>query len=616
MPSNVKLTTAEFRAWRVNKAQWVSPDGYVLRAVTPEEERTLFPAIERTKLVGRTQSYDLTVTYKHEDPETSRVVETQQAMQAIIRITLTGRERHNYVIEVFVNGCRYVKGREIIEKRMLATHGECNLYGPNGKRLRVVRNPALRRPTYSESQRSAPHPDNCHCRGWKNKGDPSRHHAACNWNEKAPPNERALPFEPVVEPTAIVDSPEPIESLAFDPQSVRNVPAPVDRSRLPLPPSAVLAPGAPRPRVVSGPLQRPPTVVEPPVYAGVPTALPPEQPLLRSTTPPPAPVRGIHGPNDCPEDCRGVKTPGKAWRWPAGRRPERSQHHPLCPYDAGYRRKTRGDQVWMLYDLERQAEVREATVDEVTQSEVELSRSGTRSITIAGKIYAVVQSGEEKPAPPPPRPPAPQSHAEKRQAALVASRLPTVPMTEEAAATSEASLVARLEARIAELEGRTAGQMQVNAPPVSSLPIRLTPSAPVGQPADYLRNDLGLVGNQQATDDIAPGPVLLDEPEAFVDPLARAEEVTPSAPRRPVDYHPGGTRPKGFVPPPPPGAGPPVVAESAEAATEESPDDLPGEMEPDDAQGEVGSPEVDAEIARLIAEANALDGAAATAPAV
>ena len=230
MPSSVKLTTAEYRAWRVNKAQWVNPEGYVLRAVTPEEERALFPAVERTKQIGKTQAYNLSVVYKHEDPDTGRETESKTAMEAIVRITPTGRERHNYIADVFVNGCRYVKGREIIEKRMLATHGECNLHGPNGKRLRVIRNPTVRRPTYTESQRVAPHPDNCHCRGWKDRGDPGRHHAACNWNDKAPPHERALPFQPVAEPT-MIDSPEPLESLAFDPNGIRSKPAPVERPR-------------------------------------------------------------------------------------------------------------------------------------------------------------------------------------------------------------------------------------------------------------------------------------------------------------------------------------------------------------------------------------------------
>src|SRR6187551_3998217 len=75
MPVTVKLSTAEHRAWRVNKAQWVSPQGIVLRAVTAEEEKSLFPAVERTKAMGKTQSYPLVVVYRTEDPESGAIYE-------------------------------------------------------------------------------------------------------------------------------------------------------------------------------------------------------------------------------------------------------------------------------------------------------------------------------------------------------------------------------------------------------------------------------------------------------------------------------------------------------------------------------------------------------------
>jgi hypothetical protein len=335
-----------------------------------------------------------------------------------------------------------------------------------------------------------------------------------------------------------------------------------------------------------------------------------------------APLPEVYPPSTCPEDCRGARNAGKAWRWPAGRKPEKGQHHPLCPHDAAYRAKQRGDKRWMIYDLERRVEVREATATEVTQSELELSRSGTRSVAIAGRIYAVVQSGQVEP----PREKKPLAgasvrrmqntnlarHQARRAELLQQSQLPSVPQAYQ----SESEEVAELRARLAALEGRTMGQLPVGAPPVPLPPDALRPvplparAAPVTHPADHLRDGLGLVGHQQATDDIPPGPVMLTEPEPFVDPLAQ-RAATSSAARPPVDYHPGAVRPKTFVPPPPPGA--PAQAEVDPAFSGGAPIDIDagGDVDSTDADpsgDEASSDEpTDEEVERLIAEAAAAE---------
>jgi hypothetical protein len=180
---------------------------------------------------------------------------------------------------------------------------------------------------------------------------------------------------------------------------------------------------------------------------------------------------------------------------------------------------------------------------------------------------------------------------------------------------SESEEVADLRARLAALEGRTLGQLSVGAPAVPLPPDALVPIAlparqtPVVHAADHLRDSLGLVGHQQATDDIPPGPVMLTEPEPFVDPLAQ-RAATSSAARPPVDYHPGAVRPKNFVPPPPPGvnaqaAVDPVFAGGApidiDAASDvDSTDADPSEVESTDEPS-------DEEVERLIAEAAAAE---------
>lgn len=581
MPISVKLSTAEHRAWRVNKAQWVSPEGVVLRAVTPEEEKALFPAVERTKRMGKTQSYPLEVVYRQEDPDTGQVYEQKTQMEATVRITRTGREQGSFIADVFVNGCRYVKGREIIEKRMLATHGDCNLHGPNGKRIRVVRDPRVRRPTYSESQRSAPHPDNCHCRGWRDKGEPGRHHAACDWNAKAPSNERALPFQPQAEVQPLVDSPEPLESLAFDAATVGR-------------PTTPYAPGRVGPLVVPPPRSAGP-VRQPLEYANVPSLTTPEAPIVRTKTVQPKAVE-VFPPSRCPLDCRGLKNPAAAWKWPPGRRAEKGQHHPVCEHDSAYRAEQRGSERWMIYDMARQTEIREASTDEVTRSELELQKNGTRSVNIGGTLFAVVQSGAARTAAmrrPRSRPapvevereepivtatPGPSRQAiaeERRQALLEASQLPPVLSSRESRSAEPAVVtdeITALRARIAELER---GQLlrEPIGPGVARTegPSLLSTGPVVAPPADYLRNELGLVGHQQATDDIAPGPVELVDPEPFIDPLAHRGQP------------PSALRPRGFVPPALPGVTgtpvPVVVVVPSEAA-ESEPD-----VEEDDSEG-------------------------------
>lgn len=587
MPSSIKLTTAEHRAWRVNKAQWVSPEGVVLRAVTPEEEKAIFPAVERTKAVGKTQSYPLTVVYRQEDPDSGVIYEQKTQMEATVRVTITGRERHNYVLDVFVNGCRYVKGREIIEKRMLATHGECNLHGPNGKRIRVIRNPLIKRPSYSESMRNAPHPDNCGCRAWKDKGSPGRHHAACEWNSKAPPHERAQPFLQTVERT-IVESPEPLESLAFDPTALRRAGVPLEkpsaRTILVPPPAQRMAPAAVvRQPTLPGQIIYADPTLEAPQYA-VAAPLSEHEVQVTRTQSPAKVERAAYAPSACPDDCRGLRRPAAAWRWPEGRKPEKGQHHPLCEYDGAYRARTRVGQRWMIYDLVRRTEIREATADEVVRSELELQKHGTRSLAIAGTIYALVQSGPVEPSLP--RQAAPvltsgqeaaskqaaadarrSAAEERRQELLDESDLPAVPQPRSLGRVVEAVRDPRVEtqdafeavdemtalrARLAELEARELLRQPIGAVAATPPPFALAPvqAAAIARPADYLRNELGLVGHQQATDDIATGPVMLVDPEPFIDPMIARRSSPASA-----------FRPKGFVPPDLPGhAAPPAPA--------------------------------------------------------
>lgn len=588
MKGHVKLTTAEHRAWRVNKAQWVSRKGVVLRAVTPEEEKAIFPITERVKRTGRSETLPTKVVYKVQGPQ-GQVVEQAHDMDVMVRATRTGRDAQAFLLDVFVNGNRYVKGREIIAKRMLARHGECILFQPNGKRLIVVRNPKIARPTYSESQRAAPHPDHCPCRAFSDRREPGRHHIACEWNSKAPPHEQATPLVIEQPATALIDSPEPLEALAFDPAVV--APGGADRfGRQVMAGSPPPARYAPPPPPSSSEAVAPPSVaygVRAAARAGVAIAEPlapaqanqhptlgapmyavvPSSPALTTSTLAQNPRRGtleVYSPEQCPEDCRGMRDPAMAWKWPVGRRMDRGHHHPLCPHEGAYQQRFGAGRRWVLYDIERKVEVREATVQEVAQSEVELQRSGTRSLTLGGRIYAVVPTRPVAAvAPVAAAPRRAETAAEfelDRQQALEVSGLPTVPVAARPTvvvrgpAEDPMSELERLRARVLELErGATlaapVGPGTYYEPAAPSYQHAALEPRPVGTAADHLRAPNGLIGNQLIGDDIPQGEVQLFDPEPFVDPLPAMQVARPVAP---APYHPGVVHAGGFVPPPPP----------------------------------------------------------------
>lgn len=629
MKGHVKLTTAEYRAWRVNKAQWVSPKGVVLRAVTPEEEQALFPIVERVKRSGRTETYPVAAVYKMRGPN-GAIVEQKQTMNVTVRATRTGRDANSFLYDVFVGGNRYIKGREIIAKRMLKRHGECAVFQPNGKRLMVVRDPNITRPTFAESQRSAPHPDHCPCRAFSDRREHGRHHVACEWNSKAPPHEQATPFTQHA-PQTFLDSPEPLEALAFDP--AMGAPGGADRfggqnySRMPepLPSAATEMPmrsrhmatrsaGAAQPFGPAAAARHP--TLGAPVYAAAPEA---PVAIERSTTPNPrVGTLEVFSPEECPEDCRGLVNAEAAWAWPSGRRPVRGHHHPLCPHEGPYQQRFSQGRRWVLYDMARRAEVREASADEIARSEVELQRSGTRSVTVSGNIYAVVASRSARRAEPAvaTRQPSAARTAEyetARQTALEESGLPGIPGQPAAAPSAELrgpandpqSELEYLRMRLAQLEHAETLRQPIGPgavdrgyereafvqaqpaqrvqPPVAWQDAQLV-ARPIGSPADHLRDSHGLVGHQQAGDDIPRGEVVpLVDPEPFVDPLPAMRVAAASAP---APYHPGVVHDGAFVPPPLPDE---LTEETAQVS------DLASDLVSDDDEGEPGPDEEDEE---------------------
>lgn len=512
MPGTVKLTTADARAWRANRAQWVSPDGYVIRALTDEEEKALFPIVENAKRVRRSGRATATAQYKVADPKSGQTIIKQEQFEVQIEIHQTGRDPQNFLLDVFVGGNRYVKGREILTKRILAKHGECILQAPNGKKICNIRDPRKNRPSFAESQRSAPAPEHCHCRTFKdNEYAGVRHHIACQWNEKAPPHERATTLDMRPE-TTLLDRPEPVLGLDFSPPTVKPVY------------------GQTPPPVQQGSVWATP----PPLPPGVTRGVTPTAPVVTS------PEEEALSPADCKNDCRGVQAGGKGWAWPSGRAPEPNQHHPLCQFDGAWRRHLAGGRRMVLYDMDRHTEIRDATPDEVTKAELEAQRSGLNAVTIAGRTYAVVQSGTTPQVRerakgmagmrlPGPRVSPPQASLKPTPGVQVVGLPPRQPASSAPPPALHTATREELEAQLALLRAREASELPgVHEAAVDTGPVEVPAPSP---PSDFsygmaepLRDERGLVGLQQKTDMIEPGPVDLGggEPE-FIDPLLAGE---------------------------------------------------------------------------------------------
>ena len=323
----VRLSSAQHRAWRTNTPQWVSPAGLVIRSVTPEEESALFDGRQRIKKTKQSAVLPLSAKYKVGGEVVTR------DFKAHFAVTHTGNTPDAFFIEVFVSGNRYMAGREVMRKQFLAAHGDCVLLGMNGKRLAFVRDPNAARPTYAESQTNIPKPAGCVCLQWHGT-EPGKHHFVCEFNARAPLDERATRGRPPADTSPVAG--QPLPSLQFEPPSL---------------------PGA------QSASARPP-----------PHSLPPTPDPFEDTSPTTASHREglveVVSPEQCPNNCRGLSDGSAGWAT-KGPPPGKDQHHPFCKYADAWRTSTSPDKPLVLFDLERQQVLRAATADEVAQAELQ-----------------------------------------------------------------------------------------------------------------------------------------------------------------------------------------------------------------------------------------------------
>ena len=338
----VRLKREELAEWRKNVPHLVDAEGHLVAEVDISLQRALDTVTRSARAQRKTLSQLVAIGT---GPATRQHAIT-------VTIARTGINDTDLSITPTIDGHRVVTGQAVFCAKMFQKHGECQLRLPNGVILKFVRDPAIHRPSFNESQQLAPKPDHCPCKAWGNP-HPGTHYSTCPWNKLAPLEERA-PSDAVTEEEIRILPSEAFAALKS--QSAA--------------PTAATAPIAAR--------------VDP--HAVV------------------AQAPALDAPENCRNGCLEWATP-KGYPIPAG------QHHPTCFFAKAWAIKTSREAVRYLVDLRNGQKVRVATDSEVGQAEIAARRSGSPIIHVDSVPYAVVLESELEPSEAKAEPPAASSSA-------------------------------------------------------------------------------------------------------------------------------------------------------------------------------------------------------------
>lgn len=292
MPNIVKLPSVQARAWYRNAPMWVNPTGHTVRPVTTEEQSTISKAMLRVKRIGKSGRQTLHVLEKIGTDEQGREITQRKPTDAIFEVAKLN-DSGGTTVYVYVDGNRYVTGKELLGAQLLAEHGECVLHGPNGKCVAVLRDPMLHKKAGATMTEV--------------KGGLS----AARLRAK--------------------------ERQALEATARQQTVAARKQERLPR----------------------------------------------------------TYRPQDCPNDCRGLKG-GAPYALPKGHVQDPALHHPICQYAqtwAAARSKLSGP-VMVLFDLDREKISRVATDDEIRQAIAARKLTGAPSVTVGGRLFAVIDRAE------------------------------------------------------------------------------------------------------------------------------------------------------------------------------------------------------------------------------
>lgn len=172
MSKVIRLSGADQRRWNSHASVVVGAGGDPLRVLGPREVDVMFQLgrfvrEKRQSARAKIPGTEITIEARLEKLEGSTAQEAR----------------------FYVDGLRIEDMREVMSREFLQKHGECQLRMTNGKFLAVIRDPSKERSTPADAQRTSPRPENCVCRDW-GSAHPGKHHAICEHNQKAPPEER------------------------------------------------------------------------------------------------------------------------------------------------------------------------------------------------------------------------------------------------------------------------------------------------------------------------------------------------------------------------------------------------------------------------------------------
>lgn len=348
----VKITPSQVREWRANLPVLVDP-GEPLAVVRPLTEREVKIFSELERRAKQSREGQLAVESEGESNERRLAIELLEVNPQTIAMQKT------------IDGLRVVDGREHFKSRILAKHGECQMRSFTGRLMKTVRDPKKIRPTVGVPL-NAPKPENCPCQEWAGPDGlphPGRHHRVCEWNGKAPLEERALDAGGIV-----VDRTAPDGTPALEKKIEPERPIEYRSMGRAMPPPATAMLG-------NAPIAR---------AQDVPTAVAiVVEETKKTITPENATDDEVPNPSTCV--CQ-------EWLRPNGEKGG-GDHHPVCQWKDRWERigkKIPNGKV--LVDLETRAVLRQATLEEEEEA-----RGDRGYCTVAGRPYGVVPAGEVSP---------------------------------------------------------------------------------------------------------------------------------------------------------------------------------------------------------------------------
>lgn len=217
MSKIIRLNPTDARTWRQNISVLLDGDGAFVRNIAFIEMNEVGRIEKRARHLRQSVREEVKIGDKQVEIVSTPVHVSRETMH--IRST--------------VDGLNVVGGRDFFRSQVLKQHGECQLRSHTGQFMCSIRDPNMIRPTAKDAMRNAPRPEACACKDWGQK-HPGRHHPICEWNVKAPPDERALPEDqagvPLLPSVVKVEKP----SILTMPKKPASIPASMSRAAAPV----------------------------------------------------------------------------------------------------------------------------------------------------------------------------------------------------------------------------------------------------------------------------------------------------------------------------------------------------------------------------------------------